>query len=210
MAKKSKQVVEPVEEEDVQEAPLGDVDEATWAKLLEDIDAASGDPRTYALRPGRNRLRLVPDIEGVPTSFFCEVQRNFRGQLRTRYLIKAMPMGRDEKEMKGVVVPKTVMKQVLNMLAEGYDLLHPTKGLGIVIVKSGEGMESSYNTLPSPKAVPLPKKYTDLDVSLKKLAEEILANDLSRNEERSNEAGSNSRAKGGRKATQAALGGDDW
>lgn len=161
---------------------MAKVDTSEWQELLDDMGTESNDPRIYFIKAGRNRVRLVPE-DNDPKKFFYKFSRTYEGVTRAKFLIRGVVMGKkdDEARIQAISVGKTVVTQILNQLAEGYDLFDPKKGRGITIVKKGEGREgTSYTTLVSPDAVPLPNKVLDLTDSLAKIAADIQAADDAR------------------------------
>jgi len=213
MGKKQAAVEEPVEEPKAKapkEPKKGkaaqtstDLPSASeWQDMLDDLGSESNDPRIYFIKQGRNRLRLVPE-GGDPRKFYCKVVRNYKGQVSTKFLLRGIVQGREENSVQLIPCGKSVVKNVLNLLAEGYDLLSPNEGLGITIIRAGQGREgTSYNVLPSPKAVPLPKKFTDLEDSMEAIAQEISEND----EKRAAEDEGSQRGARGARAAAARLG----
>lgn len=146
-----------------------------WQELLDDLGSESNDPRIYFIKAGRNRMRLVPE-DNDPKKFFVKFSRTYDGTVRTKFLIRAVVMGKknDDARIQAVPVGKVVITQILNLLTEGYELFHPTKGRGVTIVKSGQGREgTSYSTLTSPDPVPLPKGLLDLTDKLAKIAADM-------------------------------------
>lgn len=156
-----------------------------WQDMLDDLGNESNDPRIYYVKAGRNRIKLAPE-GGDPKKFFTKVTRSFRGQISTKFLIRALVMkGKSEEPPKVQAIPvgKSVMKDILNLLAEGYDLFNVKTGKGLTIVKTGTGLtDTSYTVLPSPSAVPMPKTFTDLEDTLASLAEYLTAQDQEREE----------------------------
>lgn len=181
MAKKNKKnkSTEVAEEE---AAPVAST-EMDWQSILDDLGSESNDPRIYFVKAGRNRMKLVLENPADPKSFFTKVVRNYRGQVSTKFLLRAIVFGKKDEELAVRVVPvgKAVLKGVLNLLAEGYNLLDPQKGLGVTIVRQGQGREgTSYMVMASPEPVAMPKKFTDLTDTLADLSAEIQENDEKR------------------------------
>jgi len=165
---------------------MAKVDTSEWQEMLDDMGTESNDPRIYFIKSGRNRIRLVPE-DNDPKKFFYKFSRTYEGVTRAKFLIRGVVMGKKSDEapqIQAISVGKMVVTQILNQLAEGYDLFDPKKGRGVTIVKKGEGREgTSYTTLVSPDAVPLPKGLLDLTDSLAKIAADIQAADDARQAE---------------------------
>jgi len=178
-----------------QEAPAP-TKQTNWQAVLDDLGAESNDPRLFFLKGGRNRLRLIPEDPQDPKSFFTTVTRTYQGQSRVKFLIRALVMSNDEDatpSIRAIPIGKTAMKAILNLLAEGYDLLDPKTGHGVTIVRSGSALDTSYTVVSSPKPVPVPRKHTKLEDSMASIAEDVAAGDLDRDEQ-----GDNNRPKKGR------------
>ena len=44
-------------------------------------------------------------------------------------------------------------QSIVNTAAKGYDLFSPEEGLGVIITKTGSGLQTGYEVLPSPKPI---------------------------------------------------------
>lgn len=137
------------------------MDNNQWQNLLDQMNSSGN---FYRLKEGKTRLRLIAPQERVdqkPVIFFEEVQSTFRGRTKTKYMILCLVLeGKGAKpEMATTVTPvivtKTVIKGILGLLAEGYDLFDPTEGYGFSINRTGSGLETDYSVLASRKPVPL-------------------------------------------------------
>lgn len=132
-----------------------------WQKILDQVSGGTG--LFYFLKEGKTRLRLVTE-PGTKTRWFIETASQFNGTSRTKAIVLAvLAAGKGvTEEMKGkvtpVVVSKSVVVGILNLLAEGYNLFSPTKGYGLTITRTGSGLDTSYNVLPSQEPRPLPDK----------------------------------------------------
>lgn len=164
----------PAQVDDDEEA--GEVDPAVWQQKLEELESQGGE--FFYPKAGRNRLRLLPG-NPVRADFFIQVDREYQGNTRSKYLVKAVVFDGETREVKAVVLSKTVLRGILNLLAEGYDLLG-RNGHGITIVRTGTGMDTSYATMPSSKPQALPEDLEDIDMSLEELAGRLLELDSNR------------------------------
>lgn len=187
------------------------VDTSEWQEMLDDLGSESNDPRIYFIKPGRNRIRLVPE-DNDPKKFFYKFSRVYDGTTRTKFLLRGVVMGgkksEDTPRVQAISVGKVVITQILNQLAEGYDLFDPKKGRGITVVKKGEGVQgTSYTTLVSPDPVPLPKEIIDLTDKMSKIAADIQEADEKRAAERKT-SGKSQAAKLGKKSEDDE--GGDW
>lgn len=151
-----------------------------WQNLLDQLNTSS-----YFFRPkeGSTRLRLIPlpgmDYEAEGFQFWAEAQTNFRGQVRTKFVIAALIL-----EAKGarpemattvtpVIISKAVLKGILGLLAEGYDLFGP-EGYGITLKRSGQGLETDYAVMPSKNPVKVNEEDIDVpDMTLEEMAAEF-------------------------------------
>lgn len=153
---------------------------AKWQSLLDQMNSASN---FYRPKEGRSRLRLVqmpemvPDEEGI-FQFYAEVQSTFRGKTKSRFLVPALvldgPGARPEMATKitPVVLPKAVIKGILGLLAEGYDLFSD-EGFGITVARTGQGLDTDYNVLPSKNPVALPEGLELPEKTFTEMAEDF-------------------------------------
>lgn len=155
-----------------------------YEALLQQLNQRGGDAEFWYLKDGRNKVRLLPEY-GRTGIFFETVQRSWQGGTpRTKYIVKAYIWDdKNEPQMRALVLPKTVIQQITGLLAEGYDLFSEA-GNAITILKTGTGLETSYNTMPSAKAVAIPQGVEPLNLSLKELKELREKRDLEQAENR--------------------------
>jgi hypothetical protein len=158
--------------ETVQEGPVPGSPEY-YQQLLTGL-SQKGDGAMYYLKEGRNKIRFTPDM-GKLKIFYIEVQRSWQGgPMKTKYLTKAVVQVEGQPaEERGLLLTKTVIKDIVNLLAEGYDLFSATEGLGVTISKSGTGLETNYSVVATPKPVALPSDYKRLDMTLQELEEHL-------------------------------------
>lgn len=127
-----------------------------WENLLENLATDRTSAFIFPKGP-KTRVRLV---HNPAEPYFTEIQTEFRGKAKTKYAVLAVQMdaaGDDEEgpKVKALVISKTVFRQIVQMLTEGYDLWDPEKGFGITILRQGSGLETNYSVLPSPRPVPV-------------------------------------------------------
>lgn len=186
-----------------------------WSNLLNDLNTAgSGD--FFFPKTGRTRLRLIPE-EGTEDQFFTQVDSVYRGQTKTKYILLAIVLGTDQgpldekwvNKVVGVVVSKVVLKGIVQLLAEEYDLLSE-EGHGITIVRSGNGQfDTTYTVLPSQKVVPIPEEAEMPEMTLEEMAEEFMDFQARKGDGGGSEEAPANAGKGkGKKTTEAS--GDDW
>ena len=158
-----------------------------WQRILDQTSGSNGP--FYYLKEGKVRLRLVAE-QGTKTRWFTETVNTFNGRTRTKMIVLAILVSGKgvTDEMKGkvtpVVVAKTVLTQILNLLAEGYDLLSPKRGMGLSITRRGSNLDTAYNVLPSQSPQPLPEGLQWPEKTLAELADEYEANSSNRDSER--------------------------
>lgn len=148
-----------------------------WQDLLDQINTSGN---FFRPKEGSTRIRLIPlpgmepDADGA-FQFWEEVQTNFRGQIRTKFVIAGLIL-----EAKGarpematsvtpIVISKSVLKGILGLLAEGYELFDLTEGYGITLKRSGQGLDTDYAVMPSKN--PVVVKEEDIEIPQKTLAE---------------------------------------
>ena len=147
-----------------------------WQNLLDEMNQGQGGPFFFP-KEGKTRLRLTPQ-PGTDDEFYSETRSVFRGKEKVKYIILAYVAGTSQgelpEEMKykvhPVVISKTVLKSILSLLAEGYDLLDPEDGHGLTLIRTGQKLDTSYNVMPSPSPVPLPDDLEYPDDNLEELA----------------------------------------
>lgn len=138
-----------------------------WGDLLDQLSVGGN---FYRLKEGTTKLRLVqlPTMKakkGQPFVFYGEVQTSYRGNERTRFVIPALVLegkgARPEmsKKVTPVVITKTILKGILGLLAEGYELFDLKEGYGIAIKRTGTGLNTDYAVLPSRNPQPMPEDF---------------------------------------------------
>lgn len=189
-----------------------------WQNLLDDMQSGQGGPFFFP-GEGKTRLRLVAQ-EGTSDEFFAETRAVFRGKEKVKYIVLAYVVGSSSKElpeeMKGkitpVVVSKTVLRGILSLLAEGYDLLDPEDGHGLTLIRSGKGLDTSYNVMPSPTSVVLPDDLEFPVETLEELAQMYYTQSLERsqNSSKSGEGSGDEEEEEPTKKRRGSSGGGDW
>ena len=160
-------------------------EDVDWGKLLNELNASS---RWYRPKEGRTRLRLVLQKGDHPSRFYREVQSSFNGKIKTRYMVLALVIeGNGAKEemaytVTPVILAKTVVKGIISLLAESYDLFG-VEGYGVTITRSGQGLETDYSVMPSKHPVTLPNEIVWPKESLDELATTFTTSSASRDQE---------------------------
>ena len=160
-----------------------------WGKVLNSLKVTG---RWYRPKVGRTQVRLLLPDDTEPRNFFREVQTSYNGNVRTKYMVLALIFSGEgaTPEMAETATPliitKTVLKGIVSLLAEGYDLFGPD-GHGVTITRTGKGLNTDYSVLPSRKPVDIPEDIAWPQESLDELAEDFTESSLRRDEERMQE-----------------------
>ena len=117
-----------------------------WTSIQNDMDAGTDGPRWFF--PSKNpnaRVRLLqaPGDE-MP---FIEVQTDYQGKTRTKYLMYGTeaPNG----PVRVIVLPKTALRAIVSLLANGWDLFDPADGVPVAISKYVTGGKTNYSVAPA-------------------------------------------------------------
>lgn len=158
-----------------------------WQDLLNEMKSSGSGPWFFP-KPGKTRFRIVTlngvsQDEATPSDFMQEVEVVYRGQLKTRFLVRAVILGTSQGEISDrfsnkvvpILLPKVAVTQILSMLAEGeYELFDPIEGHGLTLDKTGEGRNTSYSLMPTSKPIPLDMDEIEDDgISMAELAEQF-------------------------------------
>ena len=149
-----------------------------WQEELKDMERQE---RGRYLFPEKGetkvRLLLSPEIN-VITAFYAQVVTTYFEKARTRYMIPVLAadeLGTFYYEVKYAVVAKTVLKEILSILAGGeYDLFHPETGHAITINRTGDGLGTRYSVIPSKDPVPIDYAEIEFEGCLGDIADEFM------------------------------------
>ena len=155
---------------------------ANWQNLLNQMNSATN---FFRPKEGKSRLRLIQMPEMVPDEngvfpFYVEVTTSYRGKQKSRFVIPALvmdgPGSRPEMatHITPVILPKAVIKGILGLLAEGYDLFSED-GFGITVARTGQNLDTDYNVLPSKNPIPIPDGLELPEKTLTQMAEDFQA-----------------------------------
>ena len=149
-----------------------------WQGKLDELPAEGG---VYLYLPaGKTRVKLLLSPERTVTEFYQPVLRMFKDNSRTQFMMPVVVVDKEGigEEVKYLTCPKTVLKGILKILADGeYDLLHPAKGHSITIDKTGSGFDTEYNVLPSKDPVVVDYNTLEFDKDLIEYATDLEALD---------------------------------
>jgi hypothetical protein len=112
-----------------------------------------GETQFLFLKAGRTPLRLLwPEDADAP---FVSVKAYYQGRVRQRWAAAAF-RPQEPQAIKAAILPKSVAQAILDLLIEGYELFDMEKGHGITVIRTGLGLETSYNVVASRDPVPVP------------------------------------------------------
>jgi len=144
-----------------------------WQAMLDSLEAGGANGNILFPKSGKTRIKLVLEDDDDEESWYTEVQGEFEGKVRSRYIIRGCVLfpAQEEKKIMGILVAKTAMKGIVGLLSEGYDLFDPEDGHGITISKTGALLTTSWGITPSPKPVEVEdfEDYSDDGSSLEEL-----------------------------------------
>lgn len=156
------------------------MEKSTWEELAKEMKAQEGGGIFFFLKEGRTRLRLVPE-KGTENNerprFWIDTEGSYNGKPNKRRILLGIVAGADGREIpdedKNKVVPllvaPSIVTQVVEILATGWDLFSAKEGHAIAIARSGSGLQTTYRVDVSPSAIPLPDTIQYLDKNLEEL-----------------------------------------
>ncbi len=118
--------------------------------------ASSGMAGFIFAKAGKTRVRLSVDSAG---EISAPVATEYQGKKKTKYLFLGFDPSSEKPEWKGVLVPRTVARAILNLATE-FPLFAP-EGHGVIITRTGEGLSSTYSVTPSKGIVAIPEELGD-------------------------------------------------
>jgi len=124
---------------------------------------------------GKTNVRLLLSPEREAENFYQPVLRLFKDRSRTQYMVPCLVFDGTAwtDEIKYLTVAQTVMQGILAILAGGeYDLLSPI-AYGVQIVRSGEGLNTTYNVFPSKNEIPVDYSKYVFERTLEDMAQEL-------------------------------------
>lgn len=173
-----------------------------WQDMVNEYRAKQGTGTFHFVQEGKTRLRLVPqpgtESDATP-SFFIESQGMYNKEPKRKMILlgilSEIPSveipDEDKSKITPVVVPPTVLSEILDILAEGHDLLSPD-GHAIAILRTGKGLGTQYKVIVSPKPIELPAKIEYHENTLIEL--DVLYRDMAQKKSASNTPNTNSAA----------------
>lgn len=163
------------------------MDTSTWEDLAAELKSKEGGGIFFFLKEGRTRLRIVPLVGTENDSrpqFWIDTEGIWQGKPNKRRILLGIVAGATGREIpdenKNKVTPllvaPTVVTQIVDILASGFDLFSAKKGHAIAIVRSGQGLGTTYRVDASPDPIPLPDTIEYLDKNLIQLDVEFRNN----------------------------------
>jgi hypothetical protein len=149
-----------------------------WEEILAEIEKTEGGKYLFPEK-GNTRIRILLYPERTATEFYQEVVTVFKDKARTRYMFPVLVADDNLNftyEVRLAVVAKTVLQEIMKFFVAGYDFLHPAEGLGLTIVRSGEGLGTKYSVIPSKSPIPVDYKAIEFEKTLSEVAEEFVNN----------------------------------
>lgn len=152
-----------------------------WNSILNKFSGGGG---TVLFLKGKTRCRFLPFED--PDKIFMPVDSIFRGNVRTKYIVKIWHLDAEEGQprIRALLLSKRDIRGILQLQVEGWDLFDPKTGHAVALIKSGSGTNTSVNVSPSPKPVPIPQDVLDEadEMDLEEEARQFTANQHRRNE----------------------------
>lgn len=161
-----------------------------WNSILNQFSGSGG---TVLFLKGKTRCRFLPFED--PNKIFMPVDSIFRGNVRTKYIVKMWHLDAEEGQPKirALLLSKRDIRGILQLQVEGWDLFDPKTGHAVALIKSGSGTNTSVNVSPSPKPVPIPQ---DILEEAEEMDLEEEARKFSENQHRRNESGDDEESEG--------------
>lgn len=159
---------------------MAKIDTTSWEKQLQEMKDAEGGGIFFFLKPGRTRLRIVPEQgtenDSLP-SFWIDTEGMYQEKVNKRRILLGIVAGADGREIpdedKNKVVPlvvaPSIVTQIIELLAGGHDLFSKNEGHAIAINRTGVNLGTSYSVQNSPSPVPLPDVIQYCEFSLQEL-----------------------------------------
>ena len=171
---------------------MSELPKVNWGELIEQF---SGGTSPVLFLKGRARVRLWPFED--PEEIFYPVQTYYRGNERTKYITKIYNLDDEERPVRALLLTKTIIRSILQLAAEGWDLFSKEEGHGLVLVKTGQGIHTSVNLSPSPKPIPIPDEvYDEDDLDMVKTAEDFSERQKDRDQQKSQDKEESSKIEG--------------
>lgn len=156
------------------------IDTSTWEQLAAELKSKEGGGIFFFLKEGRTRLRIVPLVgteNDKRPQFWIDTEGTWNGKPNKRRILLGIVAGatgreipdEDKNKVTPLLVAPTVVSQIVDILASGFDLFSAKGGHAIAIVRSGQGLGTTYRVDASPDPIPLPDTIEYLDKNLEQL-----------------------------------------
>ncbi|HPB63531.1 MAG TPA: hypothetical protein PLD15_06200 [Mesotoga sp.] len=167
------------------------VQEIDWSGLLDQFASQSGGGKVFYLKPGKNRIRMLPPKGKNP---FISVETSYRGRTRTKYLVGAVvpdaidpERNVDDVGIRAVLLTRQQIHTILTNQTEGFDLFSPA-GNGLTIIKAGSGLNTTVTISVTPKPIVIADEVLEAwkEFDLEAVAKDWIAYQKSRAEQGTN------------------------
>lgn len=137
-------------------------EEFDWGDLLKEVKKEGGGGITegpYYLKNGEQKIRVVLPAEVTdPRKFFARYENVYEGEAYPYYLIEGVVLtseggGADPKRVQCIKITKTVLVQLIQALAQGWELFDPVAGKVVSIVRGKQKGRVAYTCTITPKSV---------------------------------------------------------
>lgn len=156
------------------------IDQDTWKKLSEELEAKESGGIWLFPKVGETYIRIVPLLgteKDERPAFWIDTVGAWQSKPNKRRIllaiVKATPgrtiLDEDKNKVIPLIVAPTVVSQIVKVLAAGFDLFGATTGHALKIARTGEGRGTSYRVDASPAPVALPDTVRYLDMNLNQL-----------------------------------------
>ena len=126
---------------------------------------------------GKTKVRLLLAPEREPEDFYQPVLRLFKDRSKTQYMIPCITEGETGswgQEVQYLVVGKMTLDGIMSLIIDGdYDLLSPDGAYGILIVRSGEGLNTTYQVMASKNQIPIVYDAYEFEKPLLEMAHDL-------------------------------------
>jgi hypothetical protein len=140
----------------------GRLNAAAFQSMLDETTNSGGQSHFLFPKAGKTRLRLLHLEDRDPGKLYTQVERLWQGKPKTKFMIRAIYYGvpatqgepaPDPREV-ALVIPRQVLNQILQVASDGETELFYDGAVAVTIVRSGEGLNTSYQVIAGSKVAP--------------------------------------------------------